>query len=302
MIAAARSRGLRPIPFARTIARFVAQSPNDGSRGRSITGATSSDAPSECAARVNSARRRSVPSITAPISCSVGSTTSSRHLRTCRSTSTRQVWCRRTSLSLDFAFDRLRFTRFGIASLGVAVRRIASFARAVRCFGGSSAMSVLAVVGQIEPRPLEDESRAARQLPSRDLAADGTLAARKRPRSFWRGVRTCVRRDSDTRKLAFDSDLGGQNGGVKLSTPDHAFKGDAVVFTSGDTFPTRCATHRRSRPRSPAHEPRRRSAPSSGARVAPAATYVRLDSRSAASAASARLASRFARTARTRST
>ena len=52
MIAAARSRGFRPKRFASTIARFVAQSPNAGSRGRSMTGSTSSGAPRECAARV----------------------------------------------------------------------------------------------------------------------------------------------------------------------------------------------------------------------------------------------------------
>ena len=162
-----------PSGFASTIARFVAQSPNAGSRGRSMTGSTVAGAPSDCAARTSSARSSSVPSIT------------------CRTWGFDAAGLRRASIRIgafalrSFAWLRRRFrlrSDFDSRTLGwtIAARPSASSFRfgastppsdfdrlplapdsqrlvaAARLgFAAASAMRVLAVVGEVEARPLK---------------------------------------------------------------------------------------------------------------------------------------------------
>ena len=250
-----------------------------------MTGATSSDAPSECAARVSSARRRSVPSIRNPTSLSVRSST--------RSTAAGLVARLRLGglgspldlLSLDLAVAHDLVSAFValstrsawiaglVAALRVAVRRLAILAGWLS--PGGAAMRVLSVVGQIEPEPLNTsaappESCRVAILPHTGHSSSDAASL------ILRGARTCVRRGSDTRKSAFDYDLGGRIGSVKLSTPNSAFKGNATAFHVG-----RCVPHslRNASAISPTLARARTASTMSsinGVRGASAATYVLL--------------------------
>src|SRR5262249_48342867 len=76
------------------------------------------------------------------------------------------------------AFDfRLSAFRFG---LRISLRLSRRFAALVRWLGRASVrVRVAPVVGEVEARSLEDQSRAARQLAHSELAAHGTLELRR---------------------------------------------------------------------------------------------------------------------------